>query len=361
MAPAPRRRDLTRVQARPLRCLSATPDVHATVREDEPVEPSRIVPAFLVGLSLVTAACTGSDTPTPTPSGSIDTSTFAAQVATTDLAVDRPERVQVGVFSQTQDAGVRLLAFGDVQLSFSYLGTDGSADPQPGPTATATYLPAPTTASAGDGPVLAEPSQARGVYQVEGLRFDRVGIWNAQVAADVIGLGALTLNAPFTVKPSPSLPAPGDEALKTENLTLDSKAPPVAIDSRAQDGQPVPDPELHRWTIADAISQHRPALVLFATPVYCTSQMCGPSTEALAELARRYPDRAVYIHVEIWRNHDKSVVNQAAADWLYRDGDLTEPWLYLIGANGVIQDRWGPVFDVDEVARELRALPPMKS
>jgi hypothetical protein len=39
-----------------------------------------------------------------------------------------------------------------------------------------------------------------------------------------------------------------------------------------------------------------------------------------------------------------------------RDNDLTEPWLYLIGANGVIKDRWGPLFDLDEVAQELAAL-----
>jgi hypothetical protein len=329
------------------------------VREDERVKLSRILPALIVGMSLVTVACTGGDEPSTTPSGSAEASTLAAQVATTDLAVDRPEQVQVGVFSQTQDAGLQLLAFGQVQLSFTYLGADGSGQPQPGPTATATYLPAPTTAADGQGPALAEPSQARGVYQADDVRFDQVGVWNAQVAADVAGLGPVSLDAHFAVKPSPSLPAPGDRALKTENLTLDSKAPPVAIDSRAQDGQPIPDPELHRWTIADAIAQHRPALVLFATPVYCTSRMCGPSTEALEHLAHRFPDRAVYIHVEIWRDFQKSVANQAAADWLYRDGDLTEPWLYLIGADGVIKDRWGPVFDVDEVARELRMLPPM--
>jgi hypothetical protein len=325
------------------------------------VKASRTLPVLLAGLSILMAACTGNDAPSPTPTGSIDTSTLAAEVATTDLAVDRPERVQVGVFSQTQDAGLLLLAFGQVQLSFSYLGADSSAEPQSGPAETATYLPAPTTPADGEGPAFTEPSQARGVYQVAGVRFDRVGVWNAQVAADVAGLGNVSLDAHFAVKPSPSLPAPGDEALKTKNLTLDSKAPPAAIDSRAQGGEQVPDPELHRWTIADAIEQHRPALVLFATPVYCTSRMCGPSTDALEELASRYPDRAVYIHVEIWRNFNKSVANQAAADWLYRDGDLTEPWLYLIGANGIIQDRWGPVFDVDEVAHELQALSPMKS
>jgi hypothetical protein len=50
------------------------------------------------------------------------------------------------------------------------------------------------------------------------------------------------------------------------------------------------------------------------------------------------------------------VINKAAADWLYRNNDLTEPWLYLIGANGVIIDRWGPLFDQNEVAKELAAL-----
>ncbi len=35
-------------------------------------------------------------------------------------------------------------------------------------------------------------------------------------------------------------------------------------------------------------------------------------------------------------------------------------WLYLIGANGRILDRWSSLFDVEEVARELQQLPPMK-
>jgi hypothetical protein len=138
-------------------------------------------------------------------------------------------------------------------------------------------------------------------------------------------------------------------------------APPEAIDSRAQDGAPVPDPELHRWTIARAIAQHRPALVLFATPLYCTSQLCGPSVDGLAALAQAHPDKAVYIHVEIWRDYQNSVINRAAADWLWPDRtkDFTEPWLFLIGADGSVLDRWSPLFDPAEVAAELEALPDM--
>ena len=69
----------------------------------------------------------------------------------------------------------------------------------------------------------------------------------------------------------------------------------------------------------------------------------------------------MFIHIEIWtRTPDKNDANKGAADWLYRDGDLTEPWLYLIGANGKIADRWGPLFDPAEVGQVLSQLPDMK-
>ena len=41
-------------------------------------------------------------------------------------------------------------------------------------------------------------------------------------------------------------------------------------------------------------------------------------------------------------------------------GDLTEPWLFLIGANGTIVDRWSSMWSEREVEAELEALPPMK-
>jgi hypothetical protein len=38
-------------------------------------------------------------------------------------------------------------------------------------------------------------------------------------------------------------------------------------------------------------------------------------------------------------------------------GDLTEPWLYLIGADGTIVDRWSTLWSQDEVEATLEALP----
>ena len=56
----------------------------------------------------------------------------------------------------------------------------------------------------------------------------------------------------------------------------------------------------------------------------------------------------------------KRVINQAAADWVYRNNDLTEPWLFEIGSNGKIVDRWQNVIDFSEVTQAIQKLPPMR-
>lgn len=320
---------------------------------------SRRIVAAALGCLLLATACAGSDGPTkPAPASSV-ASTLAASVGSGDLSVGSPQRFQIGVYS-SDGQGLKLLAFGRVKLAFSFLG-NGSGAAEPGPQATGAYIGAFGTPQDGPGPVFEDPNDARGVYQAV-VEFDRAGTWQVDVTVDVPSAGSQTLATQFPVLERHALPAPGDRALRTDNLTMSSTdAPPAAIDSRALDGAPVPDPELHQTTIADALARHRPILAIFATPTFCQSRFCGPETDGVEALARRYPDRAVYIHVEIWRNYNKSVVNKAAADWLYRNGDITEPWLYLIGSDGVIKDRWGPLFDMNEVAKELAELPRMKS
>ena len=321
---------------------------------------SRRILLALIGVALIGVACGGSDNPTVAASteGPAAGGSFAAEVGSADLAVGAPQRFELGIFQSTGQ-GVKLVTFGTVAMRFTDLG-DGSASPTPGPTATGTYIAAYGTTPSGPAPTLSDPNAARGVYWAQ-VTFDHPGAWQVEATVDVQGVGTQTLTAAFQVLPKHALPAPGQPALKTDNLTIDSKGvPPSAIDSRALDGAPIPDPDLHRWTIADAIAQHRPIVVVFATPTYCQSQFCGPETDAVESLAKRYGDRAVFIHVEIWRDFQKSVVNKAAADWLYRNGDLVEPWLYVIGPDGIIKDRWGPLFDLQSVEKELAQLPRMK-
>ena len=319
----------------------------------------RILFAAGLGFVLLASACSNSDNPTVKTTPPATSGTFAAEVGSADLSVGSPQRFELGIF-QSSGQGVKLVTFGTVSMRFSFQGT-GSGTATPGPTATGRYIAAYGTTPNGPAPTLSDPNDARGVYWAQ-VTFDQPGTWQVEATVDVQGTGTQTLTAAFPVAAAPALPAPGQPALKTDNLTLSSKGvPPSAIDSRALDGAPIPDPDLHRWTIADAIAQHRPIVVVFATPTYCQSRFCGPETDGVEALAKRYGDRAVFIHIEIWRDFQKSVINKGAADWLYRNGDLVEPWLYVIGADGVIKDRWGPLFDMATVEKELGQLPRMKS
>jgi hypothetical protein len=310
-----------------------------------------------LALSLLAAACTQGPPAGSTPSSSV-TVQLAAEMASVDLYVGPPQRVQVGVVGSDPEQGRVPLSYGTVELAFSYLGTGGGGASEPGPTAKARFLP--VYGSGDDGTIPELTSASRGTYQAE-VTFDRAGQWQVDVSADITGLGPRTVSTVFIVVDDPVYPAPGDRAPRTHNLTLESAgADPASIDSLAIDGAPVPDPELHRWTVADAIAQHRPILMIVGTPAYCQSRLCGPENEALMDLAARFPDRAVYIHLELWKDFEGQVVNEAAAEWVFRNEGLTDPWLFLIGADGKVQDRWMPLFDVEEVAALLETLPPME-
>jgi hypothetical protein len=247
---------------------------------------------------------------------------------------------------------------GTVRLRFFYLGRErAEGTPEPAGEATASFLPLEEDAPVPSSPQAAGGVDARGVYVAHDVTFDRPGLWEVDVAARLDG-EERTGRGPFEVLPEPLIPAPGDAALRTENLTVDSvDAPPEAIDSRAVTEGDIPDPELHATTIAGAIRRGRPVVAVFATPVYCVSRFCGPITDMVAGLAADYGDRADFVHVEIWRDFQGQVVNRAAADWLLRANDLQEPWVFLIGADGRIVARWDNVATRPEIEPYLRDLP----
>jgi hypothetical protein len=320
------------------------------------------VPAACLAALLLAAACSGDEAPTSDPTseggapegGAVE---LYAEVASTDLVAGDDERLLVGLLQQPDNL---YLSFGEVEMTFSYLGTEEDpVDLEPLGTATARFVPTPggPRPDPGAPPALVPPSEGRGVYQSEAV-FADAGFWQVDVEAALADGRTATGSASFPVLSEPALPAPGDEALRTRNHTVGAKGvPEAAIDSRAAATGEVPDRALHEWTIAGAREQGVPAVVSFATPAYCESRFCGPVVDEVAGLQRRFGDRAAFLHIEIWRDYERSVLNQAAADWLYRNDTLSEPWLYLIGADGTIEDRWGPLFDPAEIEAALEDLP----
>lgn len=310
--------------------------------------------ALLAVVLVVAASCSGDgDAPQATTDPS---KALHAEVASYDLAAGDETRFTVGLFTGDQ----LFVSFGTVELDFSYLGERGATgEPEPGPSAVGRFLLVPGTdpETIPDRPLAVPASRGRGVYAAE-VSFDRPGFWEVEVTADIEGRGVRSATAAFQILEEHRVPAPGERAIPSDNLTVDSKgAPRSSVDSRARGGKKIPDPELHDATIAEAMRRGRPALVVFSTPVYCVSRFCGPITDMVSELAGDYSDRAEFIHIEIWRNFERGVINEAAAEWLLRDDDLREPWVFLIGPDGRIVSRWDNVATRDEIEPLLKRLP----
>ena len=302
--------------------------------------PSLGVSALL--FSVTASACDGgkrSDAPPPPPSLNVI-------VANHELAANVGNRFLLGL---VLDDG-RQIAYGQVQVQLRSVETGVPASPAPA--VFAEYLPLFGT-KAGDPsgqPEAINPASAKGVYVIRGVRFTNPGSFDVAVAADVRGVGFVRGSTSFKVLPEPAVPAPGDPAPRTRNLTVrDTGVPPAEIDSRAGMEGAVPDPELHRETIAGAIAAERPAVVLFSTPVFCVSRFCGPVTELIQAFAAGYSRHVEFIHIEIWKDFQTNEASAAATEWLYRRGSLKEPWLFLIAPNGTIIERWDNVFAPEEI------------
>lgn len=281
---------------------------------------------------------------------------LAVQVASYDLAAGKPTRFILGLLTVDQ----RLIGHGTVDLRFSYVGTkEAGANPTPfGPVVTASFLPIHGSVVPSPPPAAAQivrASDTRGLYGAR-TSFDKAGFWEVEATATIDGKAQRGKGA-FAVKPTHAIPAPGDPALPTETLTLTTPdVPRPAVDSRAGSGD-IPDPDLHRSTIAASLASKRPVVAVFATPVYCTSRFCGPVTDLVDELAHQYADRADFVHVEIWRDFQEKVINRSAAEWLLRDDELQEPWVFVIGADGRIAARFDNVATRQEIEPLLQALP----
>ena len=291
---------------------------------------------------------TGADDPAPVQLG--------ASVASYDLAVGPPARVIVGVFDNENGP----VGFGTVKMEFFSFGTapkEGDT-PATGPTAEGTYLPLP-----GSAPPPADPNKTafletteRGVYQAQ-VAFDQPGFWKVLVTAELDG-ASHKAEAAFKVLDKHSVPVPGDAALPSDNPVAGAAGvDPVVIDSRASNGAPIPDPELHSTTIKQALADGKPILLVISTPTFCQSRFCGPITDMASGLAKTYGDRAAFIHLEVWENFEESKLTPPAAEWISKGEGAAEPWVFLIGADGKITHRWDNVAVQSDIEPLLQQLP----
>jgi hypothetical protein len=114
-----------------------------------------------------------------------------------------------------------------------------------------------------------------------------------------------------------------------------------------------PDRALLRYSIADSLRAHVPFVVTFATPRWCQSETCGPVVDVVNRVRRQFSRRGIrFIHVEIYKdNLPANGENQWVREWHLP----TEPWTFLVRANGRIAAKFEGALSAGELARAVRS------
>jgi hypothetical protein len=191
-----------------------------------------------------------------------------------------------------------------------------------------------------------DPDQAKSVYVVPKVDFDRKGPWVAiAMIKGTQGLEVSRVRSP--VAGQGSVPEVGQKAPVIHTPTAEEVGGDLAkIDTR------VPHDQMHAVDFADVVGRE-PIVLVFATPALCQSRVCGPVVDVAQQVADEYKGRVDFIHMEVYNDNDigKGIRPQLRAYRL-----PTEPWTFLIDRHGIIRDRIEGAYGVAELEQAMRSI-----
>ena len=188
-------------------------------------------------------------------------------------------------------------------------------------------------------------SESSAVYRGEGLpfglyvgyaTFDQPGNWSVEISVPRDGGSPQVTNMRLNVLTNPKAPTVGQEAPPSKNLTLKDNPDLSQITSDAN-----PDADLYQMSVADAVAADKPFLVAFSTPGYCQTAVCAPNMLVIKKLKDEYKSQVNFIHIEVYPYPFGESFQQQRRVTPMIDWHLdTEPWTYLVDADGIIQARY---------------------
>jgi len=149
---------------------------------------------------------------------------------------------------------------------------------------------------------------------------------------------------------------------RTDSIAVGAKAPRSATPTLASTHGAVselttrvpPDRSLLRYSIASSLAAHKPFVVTFATPRFCTSRTCGPVVDVVDYVRRKLARSGVrFIHVEVFtKNRPALGYNR----WMRQWGLQSEPWTFLVGRDGRIETKFEGSVSAAELEAAIRRL-----
>jgi hypothetical protein len=300
-----------------------------------------LLPALVAGL-FIAGACSAA--PSATPSSSTDTSlTWVNQgarqivpiVVSSDLAAG-PNRFLVTVVDPTN----KPLAAADqaAKLNFYDLATN-------------TTSPAVTA----DGTFMSVMQNLPGLYRAA-VNFPKAGQWGLELMLTDSSGKQQSGRLSFPVRDKSSTPAIGAAAIPSDTPTATAADGIHAISTDTS-----PDPDFYTTSVKQALAEHKPFFLIFATPAFCRTQTCGPALDVVKSVAAPYKDKVIFIHVEpyklqmtngqlqpVFTGSDLTPV-QPTLDW----GLPTEPYAFVVDSSGKVTAKFEGIASPDELQAAL--------
>jgi len=321
----------------------------------------------VVAVALLGAACGAADEAAPGTSGT--TSATSAAPAATAPPVAAPPAPRAGA-SLNDVLGLRdadtfttpdvislgaldLPAGKAVRIPFAVFDKGGTQRRVDGGRAQVWLGRTPTDRAVGPFPAREEIVAADGVPREEG-DVDQILVAHPAIPRP----GGWYMVATYTVDGKPSSahtglsllakersPAVGEPAPRSETPTLRSTGGDLAALSTAER----PERALLEHSVAESIDDRVPFVVVFATPRFCQSRLCGPVVEIVAQVQRELRASGMrFIHVEVYDGNDpENGTNAWFREWRLE----TEPWVFVVGGDGRVRSK----FEGSVSPRELEA------
>jgi hypothetical protein len=188
-----------------------------------------------------------------------------------------------------------------------------------------------------------DPDAAQAVYVSE-LEFTRQGPWNLVGLIRQGDSYAAARIPSVKVGDYPQIPESGDKAPVVHTPTVEDVGGDLSkIDTRE------PHDTQHTDDLADVIGKE-PVVLLFATPRLCVSRVCGPVVDIAEQVKSEHEDEAAFIHMEIYEDNS---VDKGLRPQVESYGLPTEPWLFVIDADGRVSTAIEGAFSLGELEAAL--------
>ncbi|HEX5825706.1 MAG TPA: hypothetical protein VFY18_14705 [Candidatus Limnocylindrales bacterium] len=306
---------------------------------------SRLPVAAIAAVLVLAAACGSSPTPTPSGSGAVSPNPSGGSAAPGVLPTIASSEIGVGLnrilVSFYDSTGTKPAGSPDRKVSVAFRGPGGAA-------------------------IAAQPASF--IWAIEG--FSGVYILHATFPSAGAWIADFTTSAPASAETT--IPFSFDVKARTEVLRGGDPAPPVATPTLAGAGGDVakvstdtnPVKRFYETSEADALAAKKPFVLIFATPKFCRTATCGPTLDKLKPIAAAHPEMT-FINVEPYLLHDDQGQLQPVLDG---GGNfqavpatvafhlLSEPYVFVVGADGKISSSFELVFSPEEIEAAIRAV-----